>query len=371
MNILKKGFVVLLTLGTVSSALAAQEPGPTEMIDRQMIQSEGKEDSQAADPESRQWAEVKAKMKAEGWSQIGDGVFERRLGTGKVEHLGYGKEGLAWTIGELRRQLGSLKQQYQSQPSEELGKIIDELSVKISSAEHELRAAPKGMSRLTAALAGASCSNICYSATADAYPLTSTQGVAAVADAKFNSSCGYSGDAYAYAYAVATLSGTTTTISQSDPHTGTNVTSHAAASVNGGSITGTPCASSASSYAQSSTLGISYTTSATNSLCPASPPPPMSVAISGTYYEYFSGPGGCRSRTWTATVSNGASPFSYVWKKNGTVVGTNSSTYTQTICPIAGGFTLDVTATGSNSVSAAAPQYYVTVEYDSCNPYCQ
>ena len=44
MNILKKGFVLLLTLGTVSSALAAQEPAPTEMIDRQLIQSEGKED---------------------------------------------------------------------------------------------------------------------------------------------------------------------------------------------------------------------------------------------------------------------------------------------------------------------------------------
>jgi hypothetical protein len=47
MNILKKGIVLLLTLGMVSSAMTAQEPVHTEMVDRQpLVQSEGKEDPQ-------------------------------------------------------------------------------------------------------------------------------------------------------------------------------------------------------------------------------------------------------------------------------------------------------------------------------------
>jgi hypothetical protein len=48
MNILRKGLTFLLTLGTVSSAMAAQEPGHARRIDGQpgLIQSEGKEDPQ-------------------------------------------------------------------------------------------------------------------------------------------------------------------------------------------------------------------------------------------------------------------------------------------------------------------------------------
>jgi hypothetical protein len=173
---------------------------------------------------------------------------------------------------------------------------------------------------------GAGCS-ICYSATADGYPLTTSQGVGAVADASFNSSCGYSGDTYAYAYARATLNGTTTNHTQEDPHTGTSVTSHAAATVNGS----TDCSSTANSYAQSTALGISYSTSDSNSSCPAVATPP-SVGISGpTYVTKYTI--GCKSATWTSTVTGGTTPYtSYNWTINGTTVGTGTS-LTYTWCP--------------------------------------
>jgi hypothetical protein len=314
----------------------------------------------ATGPERQQADELKAKMKAEGWKEISEGVFERQLGANKVEHLGYGREGLSWTIGELNRKLTSLRKEYESYPSEKLAKIIDDLTYKSAKAQHELwrmdQSSAKGLSSVTAAVAGASCSNICYSATADAYPQTSTQGVGAIADATFNSTCGYSGDTYAYAYARATLNGTTTTVSQSDPHTGTSVTSHAAATVYGGSVTGIPCYSEASSYAQSSALGISYSTSDTNSSCPAVA---CTASISGTSYEYFI-QAGCRSRTWTAVLSSGCTATSYQWKIGSTVVGTGS-TYTKSICPSTPSFTLDLTVNGTVTSSL-----FVEVVYEPC-----
>jgi hypothetical protein len=322
----------------------------------------------ADDAERQQWAETKAKLSTEGWNQIDQGVFERRLGPGKIEHLGYGREGYAWTIGELRRQLDSLKETYQRYPSEDLAKVIDQLSVKIALAELELRNMPQKMSSIAATVAGASCSSICYSATADAYPLTTTQGVGAVADAKFNSTCGYSGDAYAYAYAIATLNGTTTTITQADPHTGTNVTSHAAASVNGGSISGTPCSSNANSYALSSALGISYSTSATNSSCPPVVTP--TVAINGPSEVDFT-TATCATRTWTAMVSNCTAPVTYQWKFNGSNVGTNSSSYSRSVCYNTSNFTLSVTATCSNGSATATYPVTVVYEPDTCGIDCR
>lgn len=142
---------------------------------------------------------------------------------------------------------------------------------------------------------------------------------------------------------------------QADPRTGTSVNSQAVASVNGGSISGTPCYSEASAYAQSSALGIHYSTSDTNNQCP---PVPCTVTISGTSYEYFSSLG-CRSRTWTANVS-GCAAYSYQWKRDGVVVG-SGSTYTQNVCPATASFTLEVTVNG-----VASDTHYVDVYYDYC-----
>lgn len=317
----------------------------------------------AADPERQQFNELKARMQAEGWKEISPGVLERQLGPSKVEQMGFGRDGLAWTVGELNRTLARLQKEYKAYPSKELANTIADLTIRAAKARRELwnldQTRSQDLSSITAALAGPSCSNICYSATADAYHLTTKQGVAAVADAKFNSTCGYSGDTYAYAYARATLGTTTSTITQSDPKTGTNVTSHATASAEGGSVTGIPCYSEASSYAQSTALGIHYSTSDTNNLCP---PVPCTVTISGTSYEYFimPGGGGCRSRTWTANISGCTAPFTYQWTKNGTVVG-SGSTYTQSVCASTADFTLGVTVNG-----IASDTHVVDVEVEYC-----
>jgi hypothetical protein len=283
----------------------------------------GKEPAKAGD-------ELHAKMLAEGWKPIAKGVYERQRGPNKFEHIGYGREGLVWMIGELKRQVTELRQEYQRYPSEDLAKVIGHLSVKIADAERDLRNT-KSFAEVSK-IAGPSCS-ICYSATADAYPLSgsSGQGVGAIADAKFNDDCGNTGDTYAFATARATLNGTTNTVTQEDlQRTGTSVSNHAAAVVNGAS----DCFSAARSYAQSTALGISYTTSDNNTSCP-SPPPPSgpTVSISGpTSVTGFTG--ACKTATWTSTVSGGTPAYRYAWTIDGAAACTSTSTScSRTFCP--------------------------------------
>ena len=319
----------------------------------------------AAEPVKKQADDAKATMEAEGWKQISEGVFERRLGAEKVEHLGFGREGLSWIIGEMNRKLELLREEQESYPSEKLSQVIDNLNARIAGAKSKLwkldqnqtrsQNEVEGMSMMTEAVTGASCSSICYSATADAYGLTSSQGVGAFAEAKFNSTCGYSGDTYAYAYARATQGTVTTTKTQEDPRTGTNITSSASASWNGS----LDCYSEAYATVSSSALGISYSTSDSNYSCPAQP---CTVAITGTSYEFFS-TSSCRSRTWTANVS-GCTPSTYQWKYNGAVVG-SGSTYTRSICSYLGSFNLEVTVNGT-----AYDDHSVTVEYEPSDPEC-
>ncbi|MFN7961039.1 MAG: hypothetical protein U0002_07180 [Thermoanaerobaculia bacterium] len=286
---------------------------------------------------------------------IAPGVFERQRGAHKFEHLGYGRQGLTWSIKELDRQLQLMLREQSKYPSPELAQAILDLQATISRANQALAAMPTSLTGVTAALASPSCSSICYSATADAYYFTASQGVGAVADASFNSACGYSGDTYAYAYARATLNGTTTTVTQQDTHPGTSVSSHAAATVSGGSITGTPCYSSANSYAQSSALGITYTTSDVNdSICPV--PANLTVGISGSSFESFT-LANCRTRTWTSTVSGGNGVYSYQWRRDGVLVATTSS-YTGSVCYYDdGGFTLTLSVSDSGGVTGSASKF--------------
>lgn len=171
--------------------------------------------------------DLSAKMRAEGWRQIAEGVFERRRGGAKVEHLAYGREGFAWFVGLLERRREALMRQYESYPSEDLARVIDNLDVTIARARRELRdmpeRSPDGLTNLSAAVSGPSC-NICYSATADAFHLTTSQGVGAIADAKFNNDCGNVGDTFAFAQARANLNGTQTVVTQEDSDTGTSIT---------------------------------------------------------------------------------------------------------------------------------------------------
>lgn len=305
----------------------------------------GKRQTQAA-------AKVKTDRAAQGWVEVAPQVLERRLGA-RVEHLGYGEQGLAWTIGEYQRQLEFLEAQQASYPSDDLARVIEELRENLARARRDLIVMSSGGG---VAPAAAGCSSICYSATADAYPLSSTQGVGAVATAQFNSTCGFSGDTFAYAFARATLNGTTTTVTQSDPKSGTSANSYAAASVSGGSVSGISCYSTANSYAQSSALGIYYSTSTSNDQCP--PPANLSVSISGTTYESFS-LANCRTRTWTSSVSGGSGGYTYQWLRYGSVVGTGSS-YTGSVCYYDDpGFTLTLNVS-SGSVNGSA-SHSVTV----------
>ncbi len=314
----------------------------------------------AAEPD--QMDLLKAKLTKDGWTEVTDGVFERQLGANKVERIGYGWEGFTWTLGELSRKLESLEMEQELYPSARLAKIITDLRGQITKSKAVLLAldfdAEQGLSNVVEAVSGPSCSSICYGATADAYGLTATQGVAAVANASFNSSCGYSGDTYAYAYARAT-GASTTIITQSDPDSGTSVTSSATANVNGDSVSGIPCYSEASAYVQSSALGISYSTSDTNSSCPPVPCGP--ATISGTSYEFFFN-FTCRSKTWSVSLAGGCTASSYQWKYNGTVVGTGS-TYTRNVCGYDSSFTLEATVNGAYTDS-----HPVTVDYENPCP---
>jgi hypothetical protein len=56
------------------------------------------------------------------------------------------------------------------------------------------------------------------------------------------------------------------------------------------------------------------------------------------------------AKTWTSTVSNGTSPYTYKWTRNGATVGTSASyTGSATVC---GTFTIILTVTDSNSNTA-------------------
>jgi hypothetical protein len=316
----------------------------------------------AADPVKTQSDDARAKRETEGWKQITEEVFERRLGPNKVEHLGFGREGLSWGIGEMDRRLELLREEQESYPSEELSQVIDDLTARIAAARSELwkldQNEAEGMSSMTEAVTGPSCSSICYSATADAYPLTSSQGVGAVAEAKFNSTCGYSGDTYAYAYARATLGTTMNVDSQEDPRTGTNVTSSASASENGGP----DCFSEAFSSVSSSALEIYYSTSDTNYSCPVVQP--LNVTMSGPSSADFT-TATCSTKTWSASASGGTTPYSYNWYYNGTPVGTGTS-YSRSVCYNHADFTIQATvADSSNPVQTKSVSRAVDVTYAS------
>jgi hypothetical protein len=231
----------------------------------------------AADPERVSLDQFGAKMKKEGWTEVSSGVFERRLGAHKVERLGYGREGFAWSIGELTRKIERLQKEQERYPSAQLTEILEDLRAHLARTKlglAKLDSEPKaGLASVIAA--SGSCGTLSYSATADAF--ASTVGVAAVAKASFNNACGYLGDTYAYAYAHATQGTTTTALSKSDPRTGTSVTSQATAFVNGTTVPGIPCSSEASSFVQSYALGISYSTSDSNSDCGSGSPPQAGV----------------------------------------------------------------------------------------------
>ena len=86
---------------------------------------------------------MKGKLRAEGWKQISEGVFERQRTDTQVERVGYGREGHIWLIGELKGKLNALREEYQRYPSEDLARIIDDLTLRIENAREELRSSSR------------------------------------------------------------------------------------------------------------------------------------------------------------------------------------------------------------------------------------
>jgi hypothetical protein len=306
-----------------------------------------------AKPAGSPWAEMQVRLAAEGWSQTHPGVFERKLGPTKTEHVAYGREGLEWSLGQLAERLTALLSEQDERPTEQVARAIQELTASLARGERELEALKIGDAEEAASVLAAPSCSISYGASADAYPLTSSQGVGATASAHFSSSCGHVGNTYAEAYGRAKLGTTITTLLRQDPKNGTAINSSASVSVSGGSH----CESTAYAYTQSSALGIFWSTSDYNYSCPAN----LSVAISGTDYEFFSTLT-CRSRTWTSSVAGGTGPYSYQWTLGSTVVGSGAS-YTRSVCPSAGSFTLNLRVTDANGV-VSTDSHSVLVEYE-------
>lgn len=174
-----------------------------------------------------------ARMYAEGWQKVQEGVLRRDTGGGEHETFSYGAEGLQWVVQGYEQQVGRLGSRYDAAPSEELAAVIDQLQEEIRRLEESLQEASSAESFDGAALESCTLS---YGGDASAGPQSGTRGVTAQAHAWYHSDCGSSGDTFATAYAHAIEGAGERTITHSDPKNGgTWIDSNASASVNGSS----------------------------------------------------------------------------------------------------------------------------------------
>lgn len=308
----------------------------------------------------------------EGWSKASPGVLQRDLGGGKVETLGFGAEGLRFRLAEMQKQLAFLKERLRANPNWQLREAVRAYRAEIAHLSRMLetaKAADEVDPRTKAA--GIDCT-IRYGAHVDAYPLTTSQGVGASADAYFNSNCGQTGEVMAHAHAEARKAdGTLWTATQTDPLTGvrsgSNVSAAAGVTLNGV----TNCFSYASSSMTSYDLGIVYAQSMSNYACPA---PVLNLSVSSSY-----GPSAdvwgynCAYVTWTASASGGTSPYSYQWFNGATYLGSGSS-YTQAFCgsnwEYSESFTITAQVTDSTPQTRSVDNS-ITIYYHYEQPPCE
>jgi hypothetical protein len=290
-----------------------------------------------------------------GWVIVNQGVLQKRHADGRVETWGFGPEGRQWHVQQLERELGQLLVDYEVAPSAELAAAIDVhrdlLGHSRDELTRELNTPELGAPRT---LGKAGC-NVSYSWHANA-----NQDAAATATAAWSHSCGDQASTYAYAYAKKVDNGVTTQKSQTDPSgPGSSISSSASASVSGSADT---CYSYARAYVDPPD-GAFYEVTQENFIC--APPNPLSVNISGTnYVTLFDF--NCQTVTWTASATGGSGSRTYQWKWDGANVGTNSSSYTRSVCPgDFGSNTLRVDVTDSSG--SASDTHPVTVDnYNSC-----
>jgi hypothetical protein len=289
-------------------------------------------------------------MMAEGWLPVAPGVLERRTEGHEVETFAMGAEGFAWMVKQTQSQLGMLLDELRVRPTPRLRKSIRSLEeeiAKLKSYAAEFKGEFSGE-----AVSGCDFS---YGAHANAYPTRPTQGVRADGDAYFYNNCAYVGDTYAYAYARATLNGVETTVTQTHPNSGTNVSSYATASVAGN----TNCYSYSLGRVTSFDLGISYQTADENFLCPANLTATINGPASIIIYDYA-----CRTVTWTSTVGGGSPGYTYAWYIDGSFAGSGSS-LSRTYCGNRTTYTNteNVSLTVTDSVGWTASDTHTTYIY--------
>lgn len=285
-----------------------------------------------------------------GWVIINQGVLQKRHADGRVETWGFGAEGRQWHVQQLERELGQMLVDYEVAPSAELAAAIDVHRDLLGHSRDELTrelATPELDAPRTQGKAGC---NVSYSWHANAQPNGS-----ASANAAWSHSCGEQASTYAYAYGKKVLSGTTTQHSQTDPSgPGSSISSTASASVSGGADT---CYSYARAYVDPPESAF-YDITDDNYTC-SNPP---QVTISGLDSVWFWSPG-CQTVTWSASVTGGSGTRTYQWKWDGTNVGSNSSSYSRTVCSgSAGYYTLRVDVTDSSGSTFDTHDFWVESE---------
>ena len=277
-------------------------------------------------------------MQREGWTIVSPGVLKRNLGQGKVETLGFGADGLRFKIQQMTEHLSLLRQDYANHPTPNVRKAIRAYKTEIARLNEALETAKsidesEGLAALNDKASGGIDCTIKYGAHVNAFYLTgSSQGVGATTDSYFNSNCGQTGEVYAHSYSKATgADNVIRTATHTDPATGvrsgTNVTANTSDSVVGVR----DCYSYSYATMTSYDIGVTYSQSVNNYLCPA-PVTPPSVSVTSNYgssfyiYEYD-----CATVTWTATGSNGTTPYTYKWYNGSTYLGAGA-TYSKTFC---------------------------------------
>lgn len=303
------------------------------------------------------------KMEREGWTRVMEGVLQRHQGENKVENFAYGPEGMKWALQDLQNRHNALVDQYEIKPTRKLKQAILKIKKTIEGIREGL---DKGEFSSTPGKQVVNGCDVSFGYHASAYPLSYGQGVGAVGDANFYSTC-LSGEVYAEARGYATNGSTLTQYNQYDgPKYGSNISAYASTAVGGGQS----CHSDAYSYVYNSSLGF-YSTSANNNSCP---PPPVTVSItSGPTSTSITGYT-CKTLTWTASASGGVPGYSYAWYEDGYYAGSGSS-FSATFCGDNIAYTqyvnISVTATDSLGSQASASRS-VSIRYSrstTCDPY--
>jgi hypothetical protein len=317
-------------------------------------------------------------MQQEGWKLVAPGVMQRSLENNKVETLGFGAQGLQFKLDEMKKHYAFLREEYERQPTRDLRRSIRAHRAEIlrtaAALENFSGTEEKGfLNEKTAA--GIDCT-IKYGAHVNAFYLTGgSSGVGATADSYFNSNCGQTGEVYAHSYSKATgADNVIRTATHTEPVSGIRSGSNVTAATSDTVIGVRDCYSYSYATMTSYDLGVTYAQSVTNTVCPSSPNPIAYVDYSSVYLNGYD----CQTVTWTASASGGAAPYSYVWYRGGSYLGSGAS-YSEMFCgsnynsSYSAAATVTVTDSSSQSGSASASTWIYTYRnntYDCGGYYC-